>query len=269
MQPGQTIIRPLNSSSSPMSPQKIITGAGEQCSNATGFGEHVEVPSDLTRVIDKIHTDVLRTKERKSGKSQTAHMAEVANKVIALQGNTLDFLVAYLHDCLEEATDPVMAEQVIRERLARFFQPDVINEVIRRIKLLTEEDVPKEQVNTADGIRTYITQLVPGSTFAPEALEDHVVYVLKYIKYIHTLVAHAIEIRTVTIADKWDGLEDMTYLTKKTQTYKVLSLMRLYATLHAFNAPPHVMQLLRKACAEQGVSFESIQVHNIFMPEEK
>lgn len=228
-----------------------------------------KIPEGFSQVMESIHNQVLRTKQRKGGKSQTDHMASVAYKVLALGGNFMDFTVGFLHDCLEMAVDPDKAISVIKGKLKPYFDEEEISEIVYRIQLLTEEkpseNSPDENyysiIDTIQSIAAITRENIP---------QKEVDFILKYIRtyqdFHHKIMRHQEKVATVEIADRWDGLLNMDYLSKLPfDLSRYISLMRQYHILKKLNAPDKLFYLIQNTCKKYNLQYEMIsQYYSIF-----
>jgi hypothetical protein len=198
----------------------------------------------LIVALERIHRGTVGQKLRNSATgaiTHSDHMRHVAYRSLALSGNETDFVTGYLHDVSEVGVHehpPAMIKESIRGHLEGFFESQQISEIIARIEILTEEGLSDEELSVPEPeLNQFIEELALslGEFLKPSQVDYLVGYFRKYQKFLRTLGQEVARIRIVELADRWDGLQDMTYLKKCTVTQQHISFGRVLATLEIMN----------------------------------
>lgn len=223
----------------------------------------------LISALERIHQKTVGQKLRKSEKgaiTHSKHMRNVAFRSLALGTDESDFVTAYLHDVLEEGVAAHSIESlqnIIREELIGFLDAVQVSEVIQRIQLLTEEKLnERELFSIKPELSRLIEQIAANERESLKQSEvDYLIwYFKKYQKFLRTLIRESARIRLVELADRWDGLLDMSYMEKYSVTQRHISFGRIGATLEVMQGSnyPVIMDAYVAAYRSFGLDKEYI-----------
>lgn len=214
----------------------------------------------LEEAILSIHRSITFKKTRMSGASQSDHMRNTAYKVLALGGDWIEFTIAYLHDCIEEASNQDSATTLIKSNLAGIYNEDQIEYIINCIKILTEDELNEKEISDCAEPDRFIIDLFAkmNEVYNPDEAFYHLKYIKKYNKFNLKLQENKELIAKVEIADRWEGLSDMEYLRRYSKTKQFLSIARIYSTLYIMGAPELLFREVETICKDYDIDYQHI-----------